>query len=648
MKFYDSTKTCIEQEARIGVIFHPPHGTCRRSIVFRSVLPFAIGLLVTAIAAIRVQAEEFSFDSPMYADPPLSSAETAYAFAPGLKDLWLEALRHPEADLRRQAADAIVEAHRLGMTGLDEAIPELTKLLEDESQKPLIVLTAARALVELDASQAAPILEKRLAQGDFALASIVEPALAKWNAEGLQRLWLQRIAEPNAPQASLLLAFKGLASAGQTQAADRLKEILAASATDIGLRLEAGRALGVLQTTGLEELARSLASRPSRYGITDRLTAAALLARHTSDTAQTLLATLATDSEPAVAAAAMKVLLDQKNTLVLSIAEKSLKHSDANVRAISIDALGAFPTTDRLKLLAERLDDVHPNNRIAARKILRTQFNDSKYSDLVRQLIVTALAAKSWRPQEQAAILAGMIDHEPTADRLVILLDATRPEVFLAAAWGLRKLSIPSTAPMIHSKLQREGEKLIASATGRATKQEVDPLVEPRILHRSAWDQQLSQLIQALGEFRYAEADKICTVCVTRTPIIGIETRTAAIWALGHIHAGKPDPALAKKLTDRLTDIDGNVPEDVRVRRMSAVSLGRMKAESELQALEKFTDDPGTVGGACIWAVHEINGKTFPSPKPYIRLKTGWFLEPIQARAEPPTAETPATSETKP
>ena len=125
-------------------------------------LSLATALIVAgflAVATERSRADEFQLDSPMYSDPKLAAPETTYTFAPQLKSLWIEALRRPEADLRRQAADAIVAAHRLGMPGLDEAIGDLTKLLESPDQHPLVVLTVARALAALDARTAAKVLE---------------------------------------------------------------------------------------------------------------------------------------------------------------------------------------------------------------------------------------------------------------------------------------------------------------------------------------------------------------------------------------------------------------------------------------------------------------------------------------------------------
>src|SRR6516165_3659218 len=109
---------------------------------------------VAALAAARASAVELDF--ARHRDPPLNLGKTApiLRFSPRLLPLWLEALARPESDLKRQAADAIAKAHRLGMPGLAEAVPPLLKELE-ASDAPLVVrLAVARTLVALDARQA--------------------------------------------------------------------------------------------------------------------------------------------------------------------------------------------------------------------------------------------------------------------------------------------------------------------------------------------------------------------------------------------------------------------------------------------------------------------------------------------------------------
>ena len=95
-------------------------------------------------------------------DPRIGSDEprTVLRFHPRLKALWLEALARPEADSKRQAADAIAHAHRLGMPGLRETIPRLVAEVEAPDAHPVVRQAVARTLIALDARQGAPITSR--------------------------------------------------------------------------------------------------------------------------------------------------------------------------------------------------------------------------------------------------------------------------------------------------------------------------------------------------------------------------------------------------------------------------------------------------------------------------------------------------------
>ena len=64
-----------------------------------------------------------------------------------------------------------------------------------------------------------------------------------------------------------------------------------------------------------------------------------------------------------------------------------------------------------------------------------------------------------------------------------------------------------------------------------------------------------------------------------------------------------------------LDDVGGLPPEDERVRRMAAVTLGRMKAAQALPALRKYGSGPpseNTTGNAAGWALAQITGEAIP------------------------------------
>lgn len=570
----------------------------------------------------------------MYADPPLKSPGEIYEFAPQLMSLWIEALERPEADLQRQAADAIAEAHRLGMPGLHETATNLMKLVEATETNAIVRLSAARALIALDAKQAAAAFETQLAAGSLEFSMIVEPALARWKPDSIRKTWLSRLADAGSPRGLTLVAIRGLRGTELEQVPPQLRDLAVNPSADPSLRLEAARSLGLATSAGLEDDARRLASAKSTRGVVDKLAAAAMLAKHTSDVALAILSDLAVDPEPAVASASLQVLRDQKSTLAVPIAEKSLTHPDARVREVAAGILADNPTAERLKLLGERLDDVSSTVREGVRIALERNAGDDTFKDAVREIATAALTKESWRAQEQGARLAGALDIEPAADRLVVLLDSPRPEVFVTAAWALRRISVESSAAGIMLKLVREGEQIAGQLAGKAAPKPGDPNIDPAIV-REGKDRQFSQLFQTLGQLKHGPAAAGMRVCIRPSGAVGHETRAAAIWGLGILETGKSDSQFAKEFAARLNDVDGNRPEDNRIRRMSAIGLGRMKSKDGLNELRRFEKEPTIVGAACVWALREITGENIPEPKPHRLRRTGWFLEPL----EPPAAE---------
>jgi hypothetical protein len=145
-------------------------------------------------------------------------------------------------------------------------------------------------------------------------------------------------------------------------------------------------------------------------------------------------------------------------------------------------------------------------------------------------------------------------------------------------------------------------------------------------------DFQLSQLNQFLGQQKYEAADAVLRAFVPKRTGVS-EARAAAIWTLGLFHEGKADAALTPALEARLNDTTSIPPEDFRVRRMCAVTLGRMKAREALPSLRKFypagQPSEDMVNNACGWAVEQITGEVMPPPRTIEKAQRDWFLSPL-------------------
>jgi HEAT repeat protein len=603
-------------------------------------------------------------DSPMYHSPDLPFPPSKLVFPEETKALWLRALERPDAETRCQAAEALDLAHRRGVKGMETTIPTLLAALDREDQHPTVRLAVAKTLSTLEARDAA-VSFLRLAQtGEMDLREIVELALARWDHRPARELWLKRLRDPDTPRRSLVLAIQSLGKVREEQAFDRLREMLLSDRADSGVRLESARALAALRAEGLEPDAEKLTADTSPRGIVLRVAAVALLTRHKSDKAVELLQRLAKDPEPAVAVGAAARLLELDVKLLLPLLDHLQASPDPKLRMRAIDCLRRQPSEKHVRLLGDLLADIHPDVRRLARRSLLELSEKAEFRSQIIELASKVLADRSWQGQEQAAILLTQLDHKPTTTRLLKLLTSERPEVFVSAAWGLRKLAVPETLPEVLKYVEDEHARIMSSK----------PLPGREKVAIQVLDHQLSQLNQFLGGQKYAQCDKEMQKFV---PLNGSkplpEARAAAIWTLGLLHERERNAEIAgqgrlavlavqtvvpplapdltqlvalKRLQDEMAVADlarkllGNLnhvgppppPEDIRVRVMCAITLGRLGAKDSVASLRTYyaggglTADP--VSNACGWALERITGEAMPAPKPIEKRYLDWFLVP--------------------
>jgi HEAT repeat protein len=628
-------------------------------------LVFGICFLVVTSAA---AAKEDVIDSLIFHDPELPKPKIMRVFPKNLEAPWLVALGRPEADFQCQAALTITLAHKDGVSGLEVAVEPLLNVLEHTDHR-FARLAAARALVELDARQVARQLFEQAKGGDQRMRDIIEPALARWDYRPAREVWLGRLRRPDTTHADLLLAIGCLEQVREVEATSGLAEIVHSVEASWPTRLKAAHALGVIKTAGSEADARRLltsgagrrtefipfgsanernefrsANPSSSAAANRRLASAWLLRHHSGDDAVHLLQDLAGDAEPAVASIALERLLEIDSKLVpLTALESALASSDAKVRSLGIEVLFKEATAERVSLLADKLNDEHPDVRIKARRLLydlarsKTEGGKGKWREAVIQQGMRVLAGEDWRGLEQASIFLVQLDHKPAATRLVQLLTFQRPEVLVAAGWGLRRLAVPETLPAAARQFQVVYELTQDRRKGAVNESlpvaDWDPQLAQFI---AAWDPQLSQLAQFIGQSRYRSAESILRAQVPRhrkptdAPVIGQESRAACIWALGLFYEGKTEPKLAREFEERLNDAPRMMdPGDFPlVREMCAVALGRMKSRESLNSLRRWHAPTvpaiERLSPSCGWAIREITGEPLPQPTTVI-LPAGTF-----------------------
>lgn len=580
-------------------------------------------LLVLTLSALCLQlgtsahALEDIIDSPMYRLPPLPAPPVDLVFSSRMKELWLRALKRPEVDMKLKAAETIALARQRGMKEREPFVAPLLAELNRADQVDTVRLAIARALIAVDARQAAADLFRQAETGTTELRQVIEPALARWNYLPARAMWLERLRQSRseAPR-SLLLAIECLGVVGEPQALPQLRAMVRDERVSAPLRREAARALPMLAADGLEMDADQLSAEAGPHGSVSRWAAAALLRRHRSPGALAILRRLAIDAEPAIAVLAGTRLLEIDAQLIGPYVAQYLGSEDPGLRSLGVDILQRLPSADHIHLLAERLNDVHPDVRTRARQhLLELAQKDGS----IRAEGMRVLATGTWQGLEQAAILLAQLEHKPAWQRLAQLLAHERREVFVTAAWALRKLAEPLSLPMVHDFV---AAKVKFRLSGKP----------PPDLARDWTDHQLAQLNQLLGQLRYRPAARLLRTFVPKGIALGGESRAAALWALGFIHENKAPPDLATELLERLNDVAGVPPEDARVRWMAAIALGRMKAANMLAGLKKLFDPPmpteDPVHTACGWAIQQITGEPMRAAQPIQRSRRDWFLVP--------------------
>ncbi|MBX3440098.1 MAG: hypothetical protein KF861_21590, partial [Planctomycetaceae bacterium] len=577
--------------------------------------------LSCALAAGRSLAQEITLDYLMLSDPAFDVPPVETVLPDGAIRLWKDTLSRPESDLVKAAADSIAAAHQSGLAGPADCRPELLAALRNDDLDPLAAYAVCRTLILLDAQDAADELFSWSQRAGTSFRLLIEPALATWDYGPIREHWRSRLSDAETFRRELLLACDGTARVQDEAALPLLLKIVHRSSLPDGVRLSASRAAGQIATNGLEPDAQRLLGRPSRR-FSDELCAVALLLRHESPAAQEILLSSAAHANPTVAAPALRRLLEIDPSLVLPLADASLQNKDPKVRQCGLDAYIARPTSERIPRIAVVMDDPHPQVRAAARSALHRFSQQPEFADTVRNAAMDVLAQNSWRGQEQAAYLLAVCDYKPAAARLVELLDVQRPEVMASAAWGLRKLAVPET---------KEG------VFRRAERVSADVLKTRADLRQPGEEVQLAHLFEALVVL---QEERIVPTMRRHVPkdVTREASRSAAIWGLGRFLEGQPDEGLTDALIARIQDIESDPPELEQVRRMCAVTIGRMQVTSRLLEIQFALGrriPPSSVAYALAWAVERLGGEAPEKMPPYTQVHSGWLLEPVEAKASP-------------
>ncbi|NIP85325.1 MAG: hypothetical protein GTO03_07105, partial [Planctomycetales bacterium] len=389
-------------------------------------------------------------------------------------------------------------------------------------------------------------------------------------------------------------------------------------------------ALARIQTEGALEDARRLAAGTT----VDRLAATRLLAEHQGAEVQQFLLERALDLEPAVAAIALRRLQQLDPRSITPIVDRLVRSPDAQVRMLTAQMLVHHGTVAAVQRLSDLMADVNPDLRLFAREALIGLDAQPALSPAIRQAATSVMDGDNLHARQHAIVLLGAVDHEPAAQRLVELLEEDQPEIYVTAAWSLRKLAVPATAQPIRKKIRREIDA--TNAMGQRNQGDKGPFAMPQL--RLA--DQVTHLLEALGEIKDRDATALFFEFLPRPPETSIfdpptvevvyfeDPRSAALWALAACYAGEPSPEVLQAVTERFRDSE----EEESIRAMAAITLGRLASPSSQALLRRefHPEDPYTpLGHASSWALQQLTGGEPHVWKRPQAVQLNWFLEPL-------------------
>lgn len=559
-----------------------------------------------------------------FEDPNVIEHYSERAWPAEMQLPWVQALEIEESDLRRETADTITFAVRLGMVPLPEFKARLLTVVQDKDELAATRLSATSALLACDFQDVAEELHKVMLDAPFTMRIMIEKGLAEWKYEPVADLWLRRLSDGESDPQLFRAACYGVGRLGETEAIDSLAKLVDSRALPITKRLQAAEALAeiVVSTgTGFETLkgtSEQLLQSAKHDRDANLLVGIKLLVGQTNRDSVAILEKYADQSWGVVRATALNELLRLEPSAVVSRAERDLENSDANVRRAIVDGLLTDKSARSVALLGRALNDMVPEVRRAAREHLLAFAEDSSWKDAVIDEANGAIQSELWRSIEQAAIILTRLEHRKVRQRLVELLEHARPEVYITAAWGLKHLAEPDWAPQLFRGLQNYLARLEAAS-------------EIQVCYAA------THLVEAMGMLGYRESLPTLSKMVPKGSPYYLQMRCGAIWSIGKLCDPETDVELWKAVEQRFLDYTSLPPEEPQVRAMAAVALGSMKAIGSLEVLQDRAKAEGRetmVGSRAAWAVSQITGEPMPGIPTIVRTMGGWNVISAAAAIE--------------
>ena len=542
--------------------------------------------------------------------PPRSVNTIGLRFVP----LFDKTLRESDNDeLLETAALSLARVAHEKLQDISGSSDILLKHLESHSSLR-VRFACARALINADESSSAAAVLQLNEYANDGQRLWIEPALARWKVVAAADVWKQRLTAEYETTVAVSLACDGLAALGDSQVSDLLLSILHGKLEAYEKRRAAAKAICVLTP----DIALTEAESFVDGDVLERLLGVELLSSGKPEAHAGLLR-LCTDTSDAVASAAWTKLFRLDPDSLIVAVPSGRGHRDAFVRMTASRIMRLFPDPERSGWLHQQLSDRHLEVRNVAREMLFLVAEEqAPLRDGIIAMVSDTLTANSenWQGIEQSLLLLGQLRAAQFSDRCVPLLEHSRNEVLVTAAWMLHLYPDPAVEEAVRKHIMRNEEMLSNPASAPVG---------------ADIGEQSSYLIQYAGLMRLKNLQAVMVPHFSKTVPGGTFKRAAAMWALGLFHENDSVPDLEKSYLERIADRAGVPPEMHEVQRMSAIALGLMRAKPAVPGLlEAYTTDfPDTgIPDSARWALGMI-GEPLPEPvKPQFLEVGGWKLSP--------------------
>jgi HEAT repeat protein len=508
---------------------------------------------------------------------------------PRIPHIDVEGLASEHVSVLLDTARMITHNHdRDGFDNKSQVIALIIKALAQPDQPTEVQRAMMSAVCAIDDGQHAQQLWD-LSRADPVLDRTLQHALIEWKNTVALEHWRDALQELRSSSEQALLAIEGLGAVGSLEDIDVLVRIVESDVSSERERFEAARAIGRIQPSGWNDLARRILA--SDIAGRDRIAVQLIRNDSTEESLAILRAVHDQGGQPAQREAADGIATHFRQAAVEMI-PAWMKRSDMYFRKLALQVASDQGEQLAIDVACQSLQDEDSRLRQSARQVLRSQAT-AGYGEAVNQCLNQRFSGNEGRSLEQAIILAVELRDATRCERLLELLRHPQAEVSMHAAWALRELSEPG--PILDAMIAYASEKTDRMEEG------APPLGKSGII-------QLSFLLEAVGRHRSHDAYAMLVKYIPKNDFkMGNLTRASAIWSIGQLKKQVDDPALRLQLRERISDMPPDKPENYLVRYACILALGEFGFRDSLEIIDSYGGvPPSPLGLASNWARERI------------------------------------------